>query len=75
MCADPKRGDALKLRVIEHNTMVAAKFYSDIRMHRLSQLLDLSSDDVSGGCSQIEMRTQWTKRKGRKTQWMCLRIM
>jgi 26S proteasome regulatory subunit N5 len=44
---DSKRAEALKLRVIEHNTMVAAKFYSDIRMHRLSQLLDLSMDDVS----------------------------
>mgnify|MGYP006283313153 CR=1 FL=1 len=45
--ADQRRAEALKLRVIEHNVLVVAKYYSDISMQRLSQLLDLSLDDVS----------------------------
>lgn len=34
--------------MIEHNILVAAKYYSEISAQRLSQLLDLSLDDVSG---------------------------
>eukprot|EP00983_Pelagomonas_calceolata_P065220 1148494-Pelagomonas_calceolata.AAC.2 len=47
ICVDSRRSEALKLRVIEHNVMVAARYYSEITTQRLSQLLDLSLDDVS----------------------------
>lgn len=40
--ADPKRVEDLKLRTIEHNIMVVAKYYTRITTTRLSQLLDLA---------------------------------
>jgi len=50
--ADAKRAEALKLRVIEHNVLVVAKYYAEITTLRLSQLLDLNLDDVSGSWGQ-----------------------
>ncbi|VDP04835.1 unnamed protein product [Schistosoma margrebowiei] len=34
----------LRLRVIEHNIRVISEYYTRIRLHRLSQLLDLDID-------------------------------
>lgn len=41
-----KRRADLRLRVIEHNVLVIAKYYSRITLARLAQLLDLSPADV-----------------------------
>lgn len=44
--AGAKRRADLRLRVIEHNVLVIAKYYSRITLARLAQLLDLSPADV-----------------------------
>lgn len=36
----------LKLRVIEHNVLVVAKYYTRITTARLAELLDLTPDQV-----------------------------
>lgn len=41
-----KHKEELKLRVVEHNLSVIASYYSQITMQRLTQLLDLSPDEV-----------------------------
>lgn len=41
-----KRQEDLRLRVIEHNIHVIAKYYSRITVARLAQLLDLPADEV-----------------------------
>uniref|UniRef100_A0A7S3RAI0 PCI domain-containing protein n=1 Tax=Dunaliella tertiolecta TaxID=3047 RepID=A0A7S3RAI0_DUNTE len=51
--SDSRRSEALKLRVIEHNVMVAARYYSEITTQRLSQLLDLSLDDTEKHLSDL----------------------
>lgn len=42
-----KRQEDLRLRVIEHNILVIAKYYSRITVARLAQLLDLPAAEVS----------------------------
>ena len=42
-----KRREDLRLRVIEHNVLVIAKYYSRITLARLAQLLDLPAAEVS----------------------------
>ncbi len=42
-----KRAEDLRLRVIEHNILVIAKYYSRITVARLAQLLDLPAAEVS----------------------------
>ncbi len=42
----------LRLRVTEHNVLVAAKYYSRITLARLAQLLDLDVPEVSGTPSE-----------------------
>uniref|UniRef100_A0A7S0WTH9 PCI domain-containing protein n=1 Tax=Chlamydomonas leiostraca TaxID=1034604 RepID=A0A7S0WTH9_9CHLO len=44
--SEPKRLEDLKLRTIEHNVAVVAKYYTRISTQRLSQLLDLSPADA-----------------------------
>ena len=44
--AGAKRRADLRLRVIEHNVLVIAKYYSRITLARLAELLDLSPADV-----------------------------
>ena len=41
-----KRQEDLRLRVIEHNILVIAKYYSRITVARLAQLLDLPEEEV-----------------------------
>lgn len=41
-----KRQEDLRLRVIEHNILVIAKYYSRITVARLAQLLDLPAAEV-----------------------------
>lgn len=41
-----KRTEDLRLRVIEHNILVIAKYYSRITVARLAQLLDLPAAEV-----------------------------
>ncbi len=41
-----KRQEDLRLRVIEHNIHVIAKYYSRITVARLAQLLDLPAAEV-----------------------------
>ena len=41
-----KRQEDLRLRVIEHNILVIAKYYSRISVARLAQLLDLPAAEV-----------------------------
>ncbi|XP_064405875.1 26S proteasome non-ATPase regulatory subunit 12-like [Halichondria panicea] len=48
-----KRWEDFRKRVIEHNIRVIAKYYSRIRMQRLSELLALSIDEVEEFLSQL----------------------
>jgi 26S proteasome regulatory subunit N5 len=48
-----KRFEALRMRVIEHNVRVVARYYTRIRMPRLCQLLDLSEADTEKHISQL----------------------
>ena len=41
-----KRQEDLRLRVIEHNILVIAKYYARITVARLAQLLDLPAAEV-----------------------------
>jgi 26S proteasome regulatory subunit N5 len=48
-----ERFEALRQRVIEHNVRVVAKYYTQIRMPRLCQLLDLDEDETERYLSQL----------------------
>ena len=53
---DPKantRWEDLRKRVIEHNVRVVAKYYTRIRMQRLTQLLDLSEEETERYLSEL----------------------
>jgi 26S proteasome regulatory subunit N5 len=53
---DPKahtRWLDLRKRVIEHNVRVVAKYYTRIRMPRLTQLLDLDEEETESYISQL----------------------
>ena len=53
---DPKafqRWQDLRKRVIEHNVRVVAKYYTRIRMGRLTQLLDLDEEETESYISQL----------------------
>ena len=54
--ADPKahtRWEDLRKRVIEHNVRVVAKYYTRIRMQRLTQLLDLTEEETEKYLSEL----------------------
>ena len=51
--AAAERFDALRQRVIEHNVRVVAKYYTQIRMPRLCQLLDLDEEETERYLSQL----------------------
>ena len=54
-----KRQEDLRLRVIEHNIHVIAKYYARITVARLAQLLDLPADEVrSLPCSVAALRRE-----------------
>ncbi|RDW77491.1 hypothetical protein BP6252_05544 [Coleophoma cylindrospora] len=48
-----KRWEDLRKRVIEHNVRVVAKYYTRIRMNRLTQLLDLTEDETEKYISEL----------------------
>lgn len=51
-----------KSRIVEHNIRVVAKYYSQIRLKRLSELLDLSSDEAEEVLSYMVVnKTIWAK--------------
>lgn len=43
----------LRLRVIEHNVLVVAMYYTQVQMTRLAQLLDLSQDEAEKHMSEL----------------------
>jgi len=45
----PKRRADLQLRVVEHNVLTVAKYYTRISMDRLAELLALPADQVGWG--------------------------
>lgn len=48
-----KRWQDLRKRVIEHNVRVVSKYYTRIRMGRLTQLLDLTEDETEKYISDL----------------------
>lgn len=48
-----QRWQDLRKRVIEHNVRIVSKYYTHIRMDRLTQLLDLSSDETEKYISDL----------------------
>jgi 26S proteasome regulatory subunit N5 len=48
-----QRWKDLRKRVIEHNVRVVAKYYTRIRMNRLTELLDLAEDEMEKYISEL----------------------
>lgn len=48
-----QRWEDLRKRVIEHNVRVVAKYYTQIRMNRLTELLDLTEDETEKYISDL----------------------
>ncbi|CAK7201553.1 proteasome regulatory particle subunit [Sporothrix eucalyptigena] len=48
-----QRWQDLRKRVIEHNVRVVSKYYTRIRMERLTQLLDLTADETEKYISEL----------------------
>ncbi|OAA47127.1 26S proteasome non-ATPase regulatory subunit 12 [Metarhizium rileyi] len=48
-----QRWEDLRKRVIEHNVRVVAKYYTRIRMNRLTELLDLAEDETEKYISEL----------------------
>jgi 26S proteasome regulatory subunit N5 len=48
-----QRWKDLRKRVIEHNVRVVAKYYTRIRMNRLTELLDLAEDETEKYISEL----------------------
>ncbi|KIZ02997.1 26S proteasome non-ATPase regulatory subunit 12 [Monoraphidium neglectum] len=48
-----KRREDLQLRVVEHNVLTVAKYYTRISMARLAELLDLSADKAEDALSKL----------------------
>ncbi|GBF93932.1 26S proteasome non-ATPase regulatory subunit 12-like [Raphidocelis subcapitata] len=49
----PKRRADLQLRVVEHNVLTVAKYYTRISMARLAELLDLTQDKAEEAVSKL----------------------
>ncbi|EIE19531.1 putative 26S proteasome regulatory subunit [Coccomyxa subellipsoidea C-169] len=60
--AGAKRRADLRLRVIEHNVLVIAKYYARITLARLAQLLDLSAADTEKHLSDMVVAGALTAR-------------
>lgn len=57
-----ERWEDLRKRVIEHNVRVVAKYYTRIRMNRLTQLLDLTEEETEKYLSElVTAKTVWAK--------------
>lgn len=48
-----QRWEDLRKRVIEHNVRMVAKYYTRIRMNRLTELLDLTEDETEKYISEL----------------------
>ncbi|KXZ45928.1 hypothetical protein GPECTOR_49g512 [Gonium pectorale] len=51
--SEPKRLEDLKLRVIEHNVLVAARYYSRMRTSRLADILSLTPEQMEKHVSEL----------------------
>ncbi|CAL5228222.1 g11312 [Coccomyxa viridis] len=60
-----KRQEDLRLRVIEHNILVIAKYYSRITVARLAQLLDLPAAEAEKHLSDMVVAKALTARMDR----------
>uniref|UniRef100_A0A061QT58 26S proteasome regulatory subunit N5 n=1 Tax=Tetraselmis sp. GSL018 TaxID=582737 RepID=A0A061QT58_9CHLO len=49
----PKRAEDFRLRVVEHNVLVIAGYYSRVRMSRLAELLDLPTEEAEKRLSDM----------------------
>lgn len=57
-----KRWQDFKSRIVEHNIRMIAKYYKQIRLERMSQLLDLSTDKAEEVLSYMVVnKTIWAK--------------
>lgn len=57
-----KRWKDFKSRIVEHNIRIVAKYYRQIKLKRLSELLNLSSDEVEEVLSYLVVnKTIWAK--------------
>lgn len=57
-----KRWKDFKSRIVEHNIRIMAKYYKRISLDRMSQLLDLSTDDAEEVLSYMVVnKTIWAK--------------
>lgn len=57
-----KRWKDFKSRIVEHNIRIMAKYYSRIRLQRMSQLLNLSTDEAEEVLSYMVVnKTIWAK--------------
>lgn len=57
-----KRWKDFKSRIVEHNIRIMAKYYSRIRLERMSQLLNLSADEAEEVLSYMVVnKTIWAK--------------
>lgn len=57
-----KRWKDFKSRIVEHNIRIMAKYYSRIKLQRMSQLLDLSTDEAEEVLSYMVVnKTIWAK--------------
>ena len=53
LAANEQRSKDLRLRVIEHNVMVVAKYYTRVGIKRLSQMLDLPPAEAEKQLSDL----------------------
>ncbi|GLI67665.1 hypothetical protein VaNZ11_011918 [Volvox africanus] len=51
--SEPKRHEDLQLRIIEHNVLVAAKYYSRMRTSRLATILSLTPEQMEKHVSDL----------------------
>lgn len=57
-----KRWKDFKSRIVEHNIRIMARYYSQVRLERMSQLLNLSSDEAEEVLSYMVVnKTIWAK--------------
>uniref|UniRef100_A0A7S0HEG8 PCI domain-containing protein n=1 Tax=Hanusia phi TaxID=3032 RepID=A0A7S0HEG8_9CRYP len=57
-----KRWDDLQARVVQHNIRVVSTYYTNIRMGRLAQLLELSQEDAEKSvCDMVVAGSLWCR--------------
>lgn len=66
-----RRAD-LRLRVTEHNILVAAKYYSRLTLIRLAQLLDLDVPEVRSGSALCNLPMWGPMSWNAMSRWDCM---